>query len=553
MALLRVLKGPNQGATISLDKDKTVLGRNPECDVVIPVTSVSREHAQIVRSQNQFFLVDLQSRNKTFLNNQEVTGRAPLKHNDRIRICDFLAAFVDSQLPPLPPELARTSEEAEAEPPEAEPTIESTLTSSKYLLLEMQPADKIKALLDISSNLSKTLELEPLLPKIGDSLFQMFRQADRCFIITAGDGPAKLIPRLIRTRRPQDESTARFSKSIVRRCLESGQAFLSDDASAGVPLSQSVVDFRIRSVMCVPLSAADGQPFGVIQLDTQDRTKKFTEEDLKLLWGVANQASIALENARMHEEMVAQAVVKQGLMAAHQVQLSFLPQRVPEIPSYRFFAHYEPAQEVGGDYYDFIPLAPRHLAITLGDVAGKGMPAALLMAKLSSDTRFCLLTETDPAKAMTRLNDLLYQHTSQMDRFVTMAAAVLDQASHTLTVVNAGHPTPLWYRRQTGALEDATTSDSAGMPLGILEGQEYARPQLALEPGDCLLLFSDGVTDAVNVRKEAFGVSGIHAALREGGPFTPRSLVERLVKAVKQHAAGCPQHDDITLVCIGRE
>jgi serine phosphatase RsbU (regulator of sigma subunit) len=391
------------------------------------------------------------------------------------------------------------------------------------------------------------------MPKICDSLFQMFRQADRCFIIVAGgEGQTKLIPKVIQTRRPGDESNARFSRSIVKRCLESGQAFLSDDASAGVPLSQSVVDFRIRSVMCVPLTTPEGTAFGVIQLDTQDRIKKFTEEDLQLLWGVANQASIALENARLHEEMVEQATVKQGLLLAHQVQRSFLPQQVPEIPGYEFYGHYEPAQEVGGDYYDFIPLPSRGLAVTLGDVAGKGMPAALLMAKLSSDARFCLLTEADPAAALARLNDLLYHYTSQMDRFVTLAAAVLDPERHAVTVANAGHPPPMIYRRETGTLDDAPTRDSAGMPLGILEGQTYPQPQLTLEPGDCLLLFTDGIPDAVNVRREAFGPEGIHAALREGGPYSPQVLVERVVRAVRQHASGCPQHDDITLVCFGR-
>ncbi|HXG11857.1 MAG TPA: SpoIIE family protein phosphatase [Gemmataceae bacterium] len=550
MASLRVLKGPNQGAVIPLNRDKITLGRNPDCDVVIPVTSVSREHAQIIRLQDRFYIIDLQSRNGTFVNNQPVSGRTPLHPNDQIRICDFLAAFQDSVLPPLPPELVRPAAESEAD--DEQPHIEAALTTSKHLLLETQPAEKIRALLEISSNLSKTLQLDPLLPKICDSLFQMFRQADRCFIILAGDTPTKLIPKVIKTRRPGDESNARFSRSIVKRCLESGQAFLSDDASAGVPLSQSVVDFRIRSVMCVPLTSAEGKPFGVIQLDTQDRIKKFTEDDLKLLWGVANQASIALENARLHEEMVEQARVKQGLLLAHQVQRSFLPQRLPEVPAYEFFAHYEPAQEVGGDYYDFIPLPSRRLAVTLGDVAGKGMPAALLMAKLSSEARFCLLTEPDPAAAMSRLNDQIYQHTSQMDRFVTLAAAVLDPDRHAVTLVSAGHPAPLLYHRETGTLEEAISRDGAGMPLGIVEGQAYLQPDLRLAPGDCLLLFTDGVTDAVNVRKESFGIEGITAALRDGGPFSPQALVERVVKAVKQHAAGCPQHDDITLVCLGR-
>ena len=182
--------------------------------------------------------------------------------------------------------------------------------------------------------------------------------------------------------------------------MQTGQAVLSEDAAndRNIPLSQSVVDFRIRSVMCAPLLIADGQGFGVIQLDTQDRNAKFTEDDLKLLVGVTNQASIAMENAKLHQDLVDQERAKRDLELAHQVQFSFLPKYLPALPGYEFFAHYEPALAVGGDYYDFIPLAGQRLAIMVGDVAGKGVPAALLMAKLSGDARYCLLTETRPGR-----------------------------------------------------------------------------------------------------------------------------------------------------------
>src|SRR5262249_18430010 len=159
-----------------------------------------------------------------------------------------------------------------------------------HTLLETQPAEKLRGLLEIGAALSKTLDLDPLLPKIAESLFGLFRQADRCFLIQAeepanpGDKP-RLLPRLVKTRKQADEVNARFSSTIVRRCLNEANALLFDDAQKGerVQLSQSVVDFRIRSVMCVPLLRADGRAFGVIQLDTQDRSKKFKEEDLKLL------------------------------------------------------------------------------------------------------------------------------------------------------------------------------------------------------------------------------------------------------------------------------
>jgi serine phosphatase RsbU (regulator of sigma subunit) len=304
--------------------------------------------------------------------------------------------------------------------------------------------------------------------------------------------------------------------------------------------------------MCVPLVASDGPPFGVIQLDTQDAAKKFTKDDLSLLWGVAQQAAIAMENARFHQERLAAERVKNELDLAKQVQRNFLPKSVPEVPGYEFHAYYEAAREVGGDYYDFIPLADHRLAITLGDVAGKGMPAALLMAKLSSEARSCLLSERDPTKAIARLNDQLYPACNPMDRFVTMVAAILDPVSHTVTLVNAGHPAPLLYRRADRKFTKVVPEQDDGQSLGISLGNQYQYCQVTLAPGDCLLLFSDGVTDAQSLASKPFRLKGIHAILEKAGPDSPCALGKRLEEAVQAHAKGGPQYDDITLICFGR-
>src|SRR5262249_33471678 len=155
---------------------------------------------------------------------------------------------------------------------------------------------------------------------------------------------------------------------------------------------QSVVDFRIRSVMCAPLCRADGKAFGVIQLDTQDRSKKFTQEDLKLLCGVANQASISLENARLLDETVRQDKMQRDLQLAKRVQEGSVPRNPPQMEGYEFFGFCEAAREVGGDYYGYIPLPGSRMAVAVGDVAGKGVAASLLMAKLSSDIRASMLS-----------------------------------------------------------------------------------------------------------------------------------------------------------------
>ncbi len=551
MASLHILKGANQGQRLQIQGERIVLGRNPDCDVVIGGTAVSREHAQILNIQGKYYIEDKQSRNGTYVNNQQINGRTLLKDSDRIKICDFLATFLETApvKPPLPPGMTR--EEAEPDDAESSSTVEATVSGiGSNLLLETQPAEKVRALLEISDNLSSTLELDLLLPKIVDSLFQVFKQADRGFMIFREEGANKLIPRVIKTRRPTAEASARFSKSIVKQCLENVQAFLIDDATTDsrFGLSQSVADFRIRSVMCAPLCTRDGKAFGVIQVDTQDRSKKFNQDDLKLLVGVANQASIKLQNVQLHQDTIALERRKRDMELARQVQRGFLPQKPPQVHGYEFYAHYEAAQEVVGDYYDFIPLGTR-LAVAVGDVAGKGVAAALLMAKVSADARFSLLTEPDVARAVSRLNDLI-QQAGLTDRFVTFGAAVLDPEAHTVTLVNAGHLAPLIYRRATGALEEATSPEVTGLPLGVLDNYEYASCQAQLNPGDSLLIFTDGVTDALDDRDQKFEMDGVRTAI-VGGPYLAEALGERIVKAVKQHAAG-RSFDDITLVAFGR-
>ncbi|HLJ94564.1 MAG TPA: SpoIIE family protein phosphatase [Gemmataceae bacterium] len=564
MAYLVVLKGQNSKQNIALEKDRILMGRNANCDIVLPANdfAVSREHACILRVQGKFFIEDMGSRNGTYVNNQPVTERRPLNDKDRIRICDFLYGFHEATpQPALPSELRP---EQTLDEPEGLSSFEASVSTS-HQFLQAQPKEKLRILVEISNNLRNTLELDSLLHKAADSLFELFRQADRVFLLIREEGAEpdnaldRLVPKVIKTRRSQDESSASYSRSIVRECLRTVQAFLCDDASTDkrFNMSASIADIRIRSVMCAPLWSQDNQAFGIIQLDTQDRSKKFTQEDLSLLMAVASQASVALENARLHEYQVAAATaaerVRRDLELAQQVQLSFLPRQLPQVPGYDFYAYYEPAQEVGGDYYGFVPLLPeqQRLAILLGDVAGKGVPAALLMAKLSSDARFCLLSQTNLAAAITALNDLLYQHTSRMDRFVTLAAAVLDAAENTLTFVNAGHPAPLIYRRSTGKVEEATTEDTIGLPLGVEEHHSYCSLQVQLQPGDCVLLYSDGVTDQLDKQNNPIQQRAIRTAFQEGN-HAPQMLGELIVKLLKQHAAGRAQQDDITLVCYGR-
>jgi len=553
MALLEFLKGVNAGTRQELTAERIVFGRNADCTVVLNTPSVSREHAIIRKINGKYYIEDQNSRNGTEINGptNKIKTRTLLKDGDQITICGNTMAFYEVAPKPKLPEHMAAQQREDAEDTDNS-TVEATIQpSSSKQILEAQPAERLAMLLEVGIELTQTTRTDDLLPKIVDKLFQVFRQADRGFIILKED--EKLIAKVIRTRRQDQDDKTRFSRKIVNRCMETGEGIKSEDASADAQfdMSQSIADCKIRSMIVAPMrSRANGAAFGVIQLDTQDKFKKFTEDDLRLLIAVATQAAVALENARMHEIEIAHTEIERDLALAHKVQNIFVPKKFPQVAGYEFYAHYKPAQEIGGDYYDFIPLQNNRLGVMIGDVAGKGIPAALLMAKVSSEARFCTITEPTLAAAIGKLNEHL-QEAGMLDRFVTFGACLLDLAKHTLTVASAGHPPPLVYRAAKKTYEDGCTKDQTGYPLGIMEGIPYDTNTLTLAPGDCVLLYTDGVSESKNIAEKDFGTDGILAALN-AGPLTPKAMGERLVDAVQRHAIDRKPHDDLTVVAFGR-
>jgi sigma-B regulation protein RsbU (phosphoserine phosphatase) len=174
------------------------------------------------------------------------------------------------------------------------------------------------------------------------------------------------------------------------------------------------------------------------------------------------------------------------------------------------------------------------------------------MAKVASDIRFCMLSESDPTQAMAKLNDLLYEFVNQMDRFVTLVAVVLDPVTHTLTLMSGGHSSPLLYRPATGELFPVMPKDVGGPPLGMIEGLPFDSCQAKMQPGDSLVMFTDGVDESMNVRGERFEFEGVHKVIKAAGKAGPKDLVEKLVAAVKTHARDREPHDDMTVVSFGR-
>ena len=348
--------------------------------------------------------------------------------------------------------------------------------------------------------------------------------------------------------------------SILQRVLHNGQAVLSKDLPAEFPNSDSLSDSQIRSLMCVPILNQKQQPIGIMQIDTKDGRGRFDQEDLDLLVSVANQISVAVQNAQLHRDVLKQKELERELQFARQVMQALLPERPASVPGYEFWDCYEPARHVGGDYYGFgfIPLHETHdtnsgpvrrWAIAVGDVVGKGLPAALLTAKLSAEIRLFLQGQTDPARVVTRLNHQVCEN-GVLDMYTTFLLAMLDITSHRLQLVNARHPCPL-IRRHDGRIE-VFAKEQSGLPLAIQGDWQYETVETTLEPGDVVILYTDGVTDAFNLQNERFGDARLHSMLIKA-PAGPAAAGEMLVQQVRTHAAGRSQFDDITMIAFGRK
>jgi serine phosphatase RsbU (regulator of sigma subunit) len=436
---------------------------------------------------------------------------------------------------------------------EPQSTIMSTLDVAACrggACLTARPEVKLAAMIEIARNLSRTLALDEVLPKLLDGLFQIFVQADRGFVVLAGPREGTLVPKAVKCRKAGDAEEMCLSRTILKQAMAGKEAILSADAVADARFdtAQSVTDLHIRSLMCAPLIDGDGRALGVIQVDTVDRRNRFNDDDLEVLASVASQAALAISNAELHEQALRRQAIERDLELAHRVQQGLLPAAPPRVPGYEFFSHYEAADQIGGDYYDYVPLPDGRVAVVVGDVSGKGVPAALLMAKLSGDVRFALATAPDPAAAARRINATFVQNGAE-DRFVTLIVAVLDPKTHELTIVNAGHMPPL-LGKADGAVEQLGAG-RAGLPLGVADDFQYQSFTRALAPGECVTIFTDGISEAMDGDGQLYGLPRLLEQV--GGPARGvAELGEQILADVRRFADGRPQSDDVCLVCFGR-
>jgi len=429
-------------------------------------------------------------------------------------------------------------------------------------LMQEQRIHEQAALLDLSNQLLSRRDLDDLMGYIVNEVRTLL-QADACSLMMPDDdlhflrfraaAGWRIDPIQNHYRVPLETITA------SGRVMYTQQALLIDDleeyyARVELPDSGEMLDWLreegFRAAAIVPL-ITDGLSIGTLAIDSRE-PRHFTETEMRLLRLMANQAALAIEQARLQQEDIRRQRIEDELAVGRQIQLSMLPDTCPMLDGWDFAADYQAARQVGGDFYDFftLPGEPGRWGIVIADVSDKGVPAALFMALSRTTIRNVALRGRPPAEVLTWANRFI-QEDSQAHMFLTAFYAELDSRHGSLVYANAGHNPPLLWQASTKRFFKLATG---GVALGVLEDIEIEERVTVLEPDDVVVLYTDGVTEATNADVEEFGLSRlkevIASALREPPGATAGEIIEIVKTAVADFTGNVPQYDDMTLFVI---
>jgi sigma-B regulation protein RsbU (phosphoserine phosphatase) len=416
-----------------------------------------------------------------------------------------------------------------------------------------QPSvDRLALLYRVSQTFNSSLDLDEVLDRVMDEVIAAV-QAERGFLMLR-ESDGRLVFRVARGMDHEtiDDPQFQVSRSVVERVAHEGQPVLTSDAQADdrFKMRASIMSLGLRSILCVPLALKDAV-LGVVYVDNRLQRGLFVKDDLELVSAIASSAAVAIENARLYQVAVEKGRMERELQMARDVQASLLPRGTPQVPGWDFAVRWRPAREVAGDYYDFIPGDGGQLGVVIGDVSDKGMHSALFMAVTRSIVRASVSHASAPVEGISNANRLICGD-SVDGMFVTLFYALLRPELGEITYVNAGHNPALLYRQSRAEQEPLTLLRPTGMALGILEDFAFEQRSVCLEPGDCMVLYTDGVTDAIRADRQRFGIERLCQVVQANISASATEMVIAVEDAVGAFADSEAQFDDMALVVAKR-
>jgi phosphoserine phosphatase RsbU/P len=525
---------------LALERDRYTLGRSSANELCYPEDAgLSRQHLVLEKDGDTWMVRDLGSKNGTFVNGVRITSPYPLGKNDRVTAGHIALDFGENSLPP-PTDNTVIFIEGAVTSTSVSTTVATSLQGVLSQDKEIEGGPQMRALIRAGRELAGNMPLAELfklimnlsVEAVGATRGVLMTLEGQELVVRAALGEGFRISNTVRDRVIKDKT------SLLVRDARLDEAFAD---------RMSIVQQQIRSMLAVPLQT-DDRVIGLIYLDSPHFIHEFTKDDLNLLTVMANVAAIRIEHTRLAEVEETERLHAKELDQAAEIQRSLLPVKAPSVAGVDLAGYNAACRTVGGDYYDFLPYPDGRVGLLVGDVAGKGMPAALLMSSLQARVQVLFDDPTNLAALVTRLNRIISSNCPS-NRFITFFIGVLDPKSGELTYVNAGHNPPL-VAHADGSVEKL---GGTGLILGILPIASYEQGVCHLGRGDAVLLFSDGVTEAVRPNAdEEFGEERLAQVLAGLRNQSAQSIITTINQMVDEFTGGAPPADDITLVVAKR-
>ncbi|MHB0971153.1 MAG: SpoIIE family protein phosphatase [Thermoanaerobaculia bacterium] len=523
---------------LSAGPDPVSIGRGMECTIPIKDRYLSRRHAEIVDARGIWLLKDCGSANGTWLNGERVERDHELRPGDRIRLGDTEIVF-QSEAP--------TDRMVAIDDSRVMSTISIPIAEIEA---QAEPQDgrsleRLQILNALASELLEDHPLDRLFGFVVDRIMEHLHPS-RVAIGLLDEPGASFASVELRRTDPDDTRELKISRTLLAEVVGERRALSCMDVSTDEKLSraQSLVMQGIYSIICAPLLINE-RVVGVLYVDFLLTMRTISEEDVRLVARIARFAAIKLETTRLREESIQKRIMDEELKTAYAIQRRLLPAGPPEVPGYTFAGINRPCRTISGDYFDYAKRPDGRIYFVAADVSGKGITAGLLMAGLQSSFRIFVATDPTPAELTRKLNLSLKENMPQ-GKFITLFAGRLDPATGVVEFTNAGHTPPL--RIAADRVDELSDTD---LLLGLFPKAEYRNQTLTLAPGDALVLFTDGVTEAENLPGEEFGsaaIAEVLASLHARDAATIGDTVENAVVAY----TGNNLTDDVTLVVVSR-
>jgi serine phosphatase RsbU (regulator of sigma subunit)/pSer/pThr/pTyr-binding forkhead associated (FHA) protein len=538
MDFLTVVGPDGASSRYTIETEDVRVGRASTSDLVLADLNVSRLHARLQRSGDAVYVMDAGGKNGTYVNGQRIAEAQTLRRGDRIRVGSTTLIFND------------TGSTVEFGDRPLAGGGETTILRAAALSTPSTDDSGEGSQSGILAAANEQLVFHRPLPELLDTIMDLARRAvpfERGVLMLL-DEEGRLRPEVIRVPPAEAGQPVSISRTVTDRVVKMKESVLTSDALLDDRFKEghSVAAQHIRSVMCVPLWN-NREVIGVLYVDNLHWAGLFGEANLRLLAQLANVAAVKIENNRLFQQALAAQSLEKELRRAAEIQRRLLPAEEVSIPGYRVFGRSVPCRAVGGDYFDYLDQAAGRRGFALGDVAGKGLPAALTMCALQASLHALADLSLSPADLMVRLNVLVKRHIPE-NRFVTFFWGVIDLQDHALAYVNGGHNPPILLR----ASGEAETLAITGAPLGVLDDARFETGRTTLGPGDLLVGYSDGVTEETGPGEEEFGEARLLQIVREARDRPPAVIGQRILDALDQYCAGGVRRDDTTLLILQR-